>query len=102
MAEIVKASKQEANALLDQTKAYCEDVKSRKLNLEKRKEKLFDDSDSYSDENVGKGSSESGMYPWNHVTIGQYTHAHNNNNNNNRMPSVISQVGSGRVECTHP
>ncbi|XP_069148470.1 uncharacterized protein [Solanum lycopersicum] len=62
MAEIVKASKQEANALLDQTKAYCEDVKSRKLNLEKRKEKLFDDSDSYSDENVGKGSSESGAH----------------------------------------
>ncbi|XP_006344919.2 uncharacterized protein [Solanum tuberosum] len=61
MAEIVKASKQEANALLDQTKSYCEDVKSRKLNLEKRKEKLFDDSGSYSDESVGKGSSESGM-----------------------------------------
>ncbi|WMV59494.1 hypothetical protein MTR67_052879 [Solanum verrucosum] len=61
MAEIVKASKQEANALLDQTKSYCEDVKSRKLNLEKRKEKFFDDSGSYSDESVGKGLSESGM-----------------------------------------
>lgn len=61
MAEIVKASKQEASALLDQAKSYCEDVESRKLNLEKRKEKLFDDSGSYSDENVGKGSSEVGM-----------------------------------------
>lgn len=62
MAEIVKASKQEASALLDQAKSYCEDVESRKLNLEKRKEKLFDDdSGSYSDENVGKVSSE-GMY----------------------------------------
>ncbi|KAM3355689.1 TELO2-interacting protein 1 isoform X1 [Capsicum galapagoense] len=61
MAEIVKASKQEASALLDQAKSYCEDVESRKLNLEKRKEKLFDDSGSYSDENVDKGSSESGM-----------------------------------------
>lgn len=61
MAEIVKASKQEASALLDQAKSYCEDVESRKLNLEKRKEKLFDDSGSYSDENVGKGSSE-GMH----------------------------------------
>ncbi|MCE2055363.1 hypothetical protein HAX54_042481 [Datura stramonium] len=61
MAEIVKASKQEASALLDQEKSYCVDVESRKLNLEKRKEKLSDDSGSYSDENVGKGSSESGM-----------------------------------------
>ncbi|PHU22714.1 hypothetical protein BC332_07821 [Capsicum chinense] len=70
MAEIVKASKQEASALLDQAKSYCEDVESRKLNLEKRKEKLFDDSGSYSDENVDKGSSESGMYPLTPATIG--------------------------------
>lgn len=61
MAEIVKASKQEASALLDQEKSYCVDVESRKLSLEKRKEKFLDDSGSYSDENVGKGSSESGM-----------------------------------------
>ncbi|XP_059277396.1 uncharacterized protein LOC132031442 isoform X1 [Lycium ferocissimum] len=61
MAEIVKASKQEASALLDQAKSYCEDVESKKLNLEKRTEKLIDDSGSYSDENVGKGLSESGM-----------------------------------------
>ncbi|KAK4369546.1 hypothetical protein RND71_013338 [Anisodus tanguticus] len=61
MAEIVKASKQEASALMDQAKSYCEDVESKKLNLEKKTEKFFDDSGSYSDENVGKGLSESGM-----------------------------------------
>ncbi|CAN4102148.1 unnamed protein product [Withania somnifera] len=48
MAEIVQASKQEASALLDQAKSYYENVESRKLDVEKK-------------ENVGNGSSESGM-----------------------------------------
>ncbi|XP_070006196.1 uncharacterized protein [Nicotiana sylvestris] len=61
MAEIVKASKHEASALVDQAKSYYEDVESRKLNLQKGTAKIIDDSGSYNDDNVGKEWSESGM-----------------------------------------